>query len=75
MSCMLIKELQEIDEKLKSLKAGQVIEFSDLDKKQGTSICRYYGNKYNVLGPFADDIHSGKYIVAFSLKPKRAQNA
>ncbi len=75
MSCMLVKELQKIDRRLKSLKPGQVIDCSILNENFGISLSNYYREKYNVLGPFTDNAHPGKYAVAFSLKPGRVQNA
>ncbi len=75
MSCMLIKELQKIDEKLKSLRPEEVVDCSDLNKEKADSLCRYYGNEYNVVGPYEDKKNPGKYIIAFLLKPGRVQNA
>lgn len=75
MSCMLIKEIQEIDEKLKVLGLEEVVDCSDLDKEKADSLCRYYGNKYSIVGSSEDKKNPGKYVVAFSLKPKEIKNA
>ncbi len=75
MVCMLTKRLQKIDEELKSLEIGKVIEVYNLDEEEGTSICKYYKKKYNIRGPSKDEKNPGKYFVVFSLKPRRAENA
>jgi len=70
-----MKEIQEIDEKLKVLGLEEVVDYSDLDKEKADSLCRYYGNKYDVVGPSKDEKNPGKYFVVFSLKPKGVKNA
>ena len=70
---VLTPEMRELDENLKNLKPGFVVDVSNLEKEQAINRRRFYDNgNHHIIGPDKDVCNPGKYALAFSLHPREA---
>ena len=59
----LTKKLDKVDQGLKKLGIGKVLDISDLDKETIESIKALYAENYNILNPIVDPNNPGKYVL------------
>jgi len=71
----LLDMLNEINNKLNDLKAGKVLDISDLNEEDAKIISRVYSKEYFMKGPIEDKDHKGKYVLAFIKNYRGIKNA
>ena len=71
----LLNILNEINNKLKVLNIGEVLDISDLDEEDAQIISRVYSKDYFMKGSTEDKENKGKYVLAFMKNYREKKNA
>jgi len=71
----LADRLNKIDEKLKNLESGNVLDVSNLTQDLAKALVHLYLNKYFIRGPVEDKDNKGKYALAFIVNYGKSKNA
>lgn len=71
----LISRLNKIEDKLKALKSGEVLDISNLNEEETRVISQVYSKDYFMRGPLKDEENKGKYILAFMKNYGSGKNA
>lgn len=75
MSEDLIDRLFKIDEKLKVLKVGEVLDVSNLKEEEVKTMVQLYSKQYFLRGPVEDNEHARRYVLAFMSNSRGNENA
>ena len=71
----LMNLLNEIENKLKTLEVGKVLDVSNLTKEEAKAISQTYSKQYFMNGPLEDKNNNGKYVLAFMVNYRGKENA
>lgn len=71
----LLDILNEINNKLKGLPVGKVLDISNLDEEYAEVISKVYSKDYFMKGPLEDKENKGKYVLVFMKNYRGKKNA
>jgi hypothetical protein len=72
---ILTHEMKSLDDNLKNLKPGFVVDVCALEKEKAIYLKNFYNNGiYEIRGPNEDVNNPGKYALAFSIIKSRRSN-